>query len=458
MPNYIDPSSTLPNPPYNAKGDGTGDDTAAIQQALIDAASGAIPSAVRLRPGTYPVSQPLTFRGDHTALTCDGKAIIKATVLLTRILDSNNFDGIRIEGISVLGFGVHSSMNPGRGSIHLDTGSNQCEVIECIVDNAPGVGIVDDGNDNIVAFCKVGATAEHGIYASGAQRSRYIGNRLEGVGTVSGSPFTAHAISLATAYYCVVSSNMIYTTTGSGIVLRDGSQFNTISGNTMNAISDRYIIVGTGFDNTITGNVLRGMATGKDGLQVTGGGRTVVVGNSFYRATAHGGASAAAIRWTTGSPGGGDVCASNCIVLDGVANFYGIDLDASAATNVLVHGNSIQVVSGAPVPAAIRVVSGTNHRIFDNVVIPASIVPLVDTGTRTLVRSGAHNRGATPVADGGTITHGLPVVPARVAVSASVAGEMVSVTARSATTFTVAIRTHTGAAGTTQTVYWEAEG
>lgn len=65
-------------------------------------------------------------------------------------------------------------------------------------------------------------------------------------------------------------------------------------------------------------------------------------------------------------------------------------------------------------------------------------------------------RGATSVADGGTISHGLWTTPSWVQVTPSVAGEMASVTAISATTFTVALKTHAGAAGTTQTVYWEA--
>ena len=65
--------------------------------------------------------------------------------------------------------------------------------------------------------------------------------------------------------------------------------------------------------------------------------------------------------------------------------------------------------------------------------------------------------GATSVADGGTVTHGLSATPTKVRCTASVTGEFVSVTAVGATTFTLAIKTHANAAGTTQTVYWEAE-
>lgn len=63
--------------------------------------------------------------------------------------------------------------------------------------------------------------------------------------------------------------------------------------------------------------------------------------------------------------------------------------------------------------------------------------------------------GATAsVADGGTITHGLSEPPVVVIATCRTAGEFVSVTARGESTFTVAIKTHAGAAGTTQTIDW----
>lgn len=77
----------------------------------------------------------------------------------------------------------------------------------------------------------------------------------------------------------------------------------------------------------------------------------------------------------------------------------------------------------------------------------------VGAGT-AVVRSS--NAGATSVADGGTVAHGLATTPEWVRCTPSVAGEMVAVTAKGATTFTVAIKKHDGTAGTTQTVYWDA--
>ena len=63
--------------------------------------------------------------------------------------------------------------------------------------------------------------------------------------------------------------------------------------------------------------------------------------------------------------------------------------------------------------------------------------------------------GATSVANGATVAHGLAVAPDVVLATPSVTNEMVSVTAIAATTFTVAIITHAGAGGTTQTIYWK---
>jgi len=77
-------------------------------------------------------------------------------------------------------------------------------------------------------------------------------------------------------------------------------------------------------------------------------------------------------------------------------------------------------------------------------------------GTGVNHRPGVYTKnGATAsVADGGTITHGLGVAPTVVTAVGSVAGEIVSVTAKSSTTFTVAIKKPDGTAGTSQTIYW----
>ena len=89
---------------------------------------------------------------------------------------------------------------------------------------------------------------------------------------------------------------------------------------------------------------------------------------------------------------------------------------------------------------------------------PDAILNDVDLSVAgALVPGGVIERsGATSVANGGTVAHGLAVTPTIVLATPSVTNEMVSVTAIAATTFTVAIITDAGAGGTTQTIYWKA--
>jgi len=57
------------------------------------------------------------------------------------------------------------------------------------------------------------------------------------------------------------------------------------------------------------------------------------------------------------------------------------------------------------------------------------------------------------VADGATVAHGFGVTPYAVNVTGTVAGEIVTVTAKDAMNITVAIKKHDGTAGTAQTIY-----
>jgi len=84
-----------------------------------------------------------------------------------------------------------------------------------------------------------------------------------------------------------------------------------------------------------------------------------------------------------------------------------------------------------------------------------NVLIIAQGGPGTLFR--IENKGVQAGAtDGSTITHGLAKLPSGVIVTTSVAGEFASVTARAATTFTVAIKKHDGTPGTAQNIYWRA--
>lgn len=115
---------------------------------------------------------------------------------------------------------------------------------------------------------------------------------------------------------------------------------------------------------------------------------------------------------------------------------YGILINAGTSDNYTIRGVDVRGNATAGISDG---GSGANKYISENL------------GHTTSAK------GATSVADGGTITHGLVAAPTKVRCTPSVSGEFVSVTALGASTFTVAIKKHDNTAGTTQTVYWEAD-
>lgn len=66
------------------------------------------------------------------------------------------------------------------------------------------------------------------------------------------------------------------------------------------------------------------------------------------------------------------------------------------------------------------------------------------------------NKGVDNKSDTQTIGHGLSAVPNFINATGSVAGEIITVTAKDSSTFTVAIKKDGGTAGTLQDIYWEA--
>jgi hypothetical protein len=140
-------------------------------------------------------------------------------------------------------------------------------------------------------------------------------------------------------------------------------------------------------------------------------------------------------------------------------------IKAEGVLNSRICGNHIDTTTRDGIKIADEATQSSvadNNEITHNYLLSATD-PIDDTstGTANKIRDNigfvTENGGAAAsVADGGTITHGLQATPTYVTANPSVAGEMVSVTAVGATTFTVAIKQDDGTAGTSQTIYWRA--
>jgi hypothetical protein len=163
---------------------------------------------------------------------------------------------------------------------------------------------------------------------------------------------------------------------------------------------------------------------------------------------------------STGAASIGVTISNNQILnsgLESAGTYDGIQVNGTAMT---VTGNGIRNASGT-MSACIREAVGANGNVItDNPVANATTL-IVKVGATTLVRDNpgyvTEQYGATSVADGGTITHGLATTPTSVIVTPSLASTVLGVTALGATTFTVAVKNDSGGAGTTQTVYWNAK-
>lgn len=225
------------------------------------------------------------------------------------------------------------------------------------------------------------------------------------------------------------------------------------------ATNKHGIVAPTG---TVTGNFVRG--TGR-GIYLATAGEFAITNNTVRNCTVSGIQTSSAADYL--------LISGNNIR----ATVVGIET-ASGSDNNLILGNRISDCTAQGVRirgvayvlnnffksngTAAQNVSGTGAFLVGNIFLSNT----ADTsGTWTTRRRNIgltagldENQGAAAAtADGGTITHGLRAAPTSVRCTPSVAGEMVSVTALGATTFTVAIKKHDGTAGTSQTIYWQAE-
>ncbi|KKK92569.1 hypothetical protein LCGC14_2701620, partial [marine sediment metagenome] len=204
----------------------------------------------------------------------------------------------------------------------------------------------------------------------------------------------------------------------------------------------------------VVGNICHD--NGASGIKIDSTNTSVVSGNVTYENTLD----------------GVSVESSSAVTVSGNVIFnnlrYGVFLRATGADaeRVIVTDNLIYDTQGTPTQYAIIGADGGGFTTHDIVVVDNVLYGNQSSNAISALGSGSVIRdnvgyvtdasGATNVADGGTVAHGLSATPTNVTVTASVAAEFVSVTALGATTFTVAIKKHDGFPGTTQDVYWRA--
>lgn len=436
---------------YGAIGDGATDDTAALNAAATAAGDW---GQVFLNPAkTYRITASITPR---TGQRWFGGGLITTA-------NGFNFDAFLLSGktdVTIQGLrgtsgtlGVSYSTATAR-FVSAVASSHRCRVLDCFTTGfqsavqfnnssdckaigntiaSPygwGINVQTDADWAEVRGNRIYTVAnEHGIYVAGS-----LGNDLMGVKVLENwiNACTIDGIKTSYAGDTLIRGNHCFNNAGEGIYVTVGSQRTEVIGNHVAGNSNGILVyTGTASDtmdrNRVIGNVVRRNL--KNGISVS------------YASTA---------------------AVSNTVVFDNdvddndqqaTGTQYGIVLSGGTSnTGAWVADNRI---TNEP----IGLVVGTNvsgARLGQNV-FSGNTTNISNSGTGTIIEqetSGA----ATSVTDGATITHGHPKTPTSVVATGSVASQFVSVTAIGASTFTVAIKTDAGAAGSSQTVYWRAVG
>lgn len=441
-------------PAYGATGDGTTNDQPAIQLAL-DAANVAGGGIVFFPVGDYRlVTNILTVYSNTTLMgTGYGSRIFCTSLNLTKIDSESTHYGtfmsslvyatdsaenvkihnLRVSGAFVSGVGSYTH------SVFFGQNTVNCAIDGCWISGAGWAGIWFTGSghkvhDNWFSTCGI-----NGVEANATFHCDIVNNWIDDCGIDNVTPGVAGIEFNANTEDLLIHGNHILRG-GSGIFSQQqGGDNIIITNNVMFQVGGRGIDIeaaaALGYKNVIiSGNIIRDTTASNafaHGIRLCNDISQFVIVNNIITGLDNGAPSAIILNGTSAEIVCRGVIAHN--VCDG--NWVNIEI-ADYSDNISVHNNRFSNALGTNVGLS---VNATNISWRNNI------------GYIT------RNFGATSVADGGTVSHGCNVTPTRVNATPSTSGEMVSVTAIAATTFTVAIKKHDGTAGTTAVVYWEAE-
>jgi len=424
---------------YGAKGDGKRDDTVAIQRA-VDAAQvisgGQLARAgpVIFPLGQYKVTAPITipvyaggiygvpflFSGYGAEILSTHAGSVFKRELPTSTAQANNAAVVApiFEGFKLVGPGVSGSR-----AIDL-VATYGATVHDCLVSNfdigiALAFGLKSRLENVFVQRCTtygIAITSAFGLWGDAT-----TGNSASNSSEAVSCRITAKA-GQAAAFYLRDADNLRLIE----CIAEGENPVNNVDYSATGRFT--FVVDNMHFENTPTGAHIRAVVRG----------RAVIRNPVFY--------------------------STNTVVIDGTGTNNAATIVVDGLT-YLDTGN--QFKHGVAETYAWDFRGVGDNETFDVTAAARWVGGVVPTRLRTLFQGASigindqtirkRKRGANSIADGGTIAHGLGATPVIAKVQASVAGEFASVTGLDSTNITVAIKTHAGAGGTTQTVYWDAE-
>lgn len=392
---------------FGAVGDGTTDDTSAIQAALNSVPSSG--GVVYLPIGVYKVTSDLNLSTNGTMLLgafADNNAVLQGAILkaasggvgFTNALLNIAGNRCRAEQLYISGedlTGVNGWRITGSDGTFANIGAKKC--VKAFI-------MTGDRNMLSTSHFDTGANATTIADISGADH------------IISGSWFSGGSVN------CLRAAGA-------------GNQYaNThITGNS--SLTDSTLLIDASNQNFTGCEVDAGaVATGSAMIRIAGRTHITFTGGQVF--------SNSSIPDDT----------NPAFLLDDNSKhiaMVGVDLRSGAASNKFSHALKLGSVG----------VSGIVFygNILVNCTLPWNAKPTAARGN-VLGGNPLDKAGAASVADGGNVSHGLAKTPSVVLLTPSVSGRIAAVTAISATTFTVALKNHDGSSvGSAETVYWAAE-
>lgn len=299
---------------YGAVGNGTTDDSAAVQAAF----NASIPGSVVLFPATansYIINTPINVPTSGITVIGYGAALSQTADTQYRKFTLTNRGQIRFEGLYILG--GYSSMSPvvNNGTINI-TNSNLITITNCYFFNTAAANIYVSGdcgnikidNNNFSNnYCPIIATASggfkpyrlqiannsfrtSGITTTSSANSASIWINGAGVGsqdnTISNNVIASNAkygIRLESSVIRTAVSGNSISNTANGVYI-DNSTDIAVTGNTLNNILNEGIFVNQGSNIDVSSNVVNTTDSNSNGIKFTDVTRGTIAANNVESA------------------------------------------------------------------------------------------------------------------------------------------------------------------------------
>jgi parallel beta-helix repeat protein len=387
---------------YGATGNGSADDTAAIQAAI-----NAIPStggAVFVPPGTYNINATgLTIIYSNTALIGAGaSSTLFANVTgsaTTNIITVTSLNNVEISSLALNGnksARTTSGIETQQNGIYL-TGCSKCRICDVYSHDNPATGICFDSTTyTIIEGNECYSNGRNGIYLN-FSNSNY--NIIKG--NVCQGSRDYHGIACSNGQNNTFVGNVCYNNAGAGIDLDGTSSYNTIEGNTLvgNAQQGLFLDTVVGFSATycsVVGNIIQNNK--QEGIRMIDSQFNTLVSNAVTNNSQQTANAYDGIRIETGTTGASNnLIANNKISIN---HKNGIELISSDSTGNIIENNDLR----GNTSNGLVLVSGFNATVRFNrgFVTEAHGSASITTGTTTIVVT--HGLGITPILEQISVT------------------------------------------------------